>query len=155
MAWNNNYTPNNNNQNVGRDYAIDWEAKSIPLMAYKNCLASKEEYLLSIKGTPTQHQLVTKNRFIVSIVTFYDSVESGFIVDLNKWAKMPDKAITYDNKPITEIDYRNLQADTQNVSATKLFLLFRTLKNWCFEYGTFRTFVEHDEDIFKELEEQE
>jgi hypothetical protein len=156
MAWNGyNNNQGGNAQSIGRDYAVDWEAKSIPLLAYKNCLACKEEYLLSIKGTPTQHQLVTKNKFIVSLITFYDTVESGFITDLNKWAKKKETAVIFDNKEITELDYRVLLGDTSGVSPTKLFLLFRTLKNWSFEFGPFRTFAEHDEDIFKELEEQE
>lgn len=156
MAWNGyNNNQGGNANSLGRDYAVDWEAKSIPLLAYKNCLACKEEYLLSIKGTRNQHELITKNKFIVAIITFYDTVESGFISDLNKWAKDKKTAVMFDNKEITELDYRALQGDTSQTSAVKLFLLFRTLKNWCFERGPFQTFSEHDEDIFKELEEQE
>jgi 4-hydroxyphenylpyruvate dioxygenase-like putative hemolysin len=157
MAWNNNVQ-----QNIQptRDYAIDWEAKRIPLVAYQNCLTAKEEFLLARQGMGNQHVAMSKNKFSASVLIFYDTVETGFI----QWLGLPTvktddgkyrKPILFEKKEITSEDYLVLIDQTKLTDDRKIFLLFSTLKNWCFEHGPFQTFTEHDEDIFKELENQE
>lgn len=161
MAW-----VNNNVQRPAEDTrssAVDWEAKRIPRLAYENCLQAKEVYLSSLKGNMDEHRTVAKNRFVVSITIFFDTVETEFV----KWLNLPTRAnedgkkvkirrsIQFDKKEITAEDYFVLLGDTRDINEKKLFLLFQVLKNWCFEYGSLNTFADLDNDVFERLEVEE
>ena len=150
--------------NDGRSSAIDWEAKRIPRLAYENCIQAKEVFLSSLKGNGTEHSTIAKNNFEIAINIFYDTVETEFI----KWLKRPTfkaaddkdkqkvrKSIKFDEKELTAEDYLILMDAKEHFPNKKLFLLFQTLKNWCFEEGPLNTYSEGDEDVFERLEREE
>lgn len=152
--WNNNQQ---SNVEPDRTYAIDWEAKSIPLVAYRNCLITKETFLLSSKGSPDHSPILAKNRLISAVCIFYDTVESGFVKYLES-AEYKAKPFKFSATEIIEVkDYEYLlSVKAGGINDLKLFLLFKILKNWCFDKGPFQTFSEQDnEDVFERLDKEE
>jgi hypothetical protein len=121
--------------------AIDWEAKSIPLYAYKNCLTIKEGLLLAMQNDKLRNPVVEFQKFVSAISIFYDSVENEFVrfyindksrEDIQRWQIKEQLPTLY---------------EIQNVARMKLdqydkaLLIFRLIKNWSFQYGSFKTYV--------------
>lgn len=125
--------------------AVDWEAKSIPLYAYKNCLTIKESLLLAKQNPKLMQFDVLFQKFVSAVSIFYDSVENEFIAfyvgsvkdeALKRWqivGKTPTlQEIQSIAKPMAEIT---------NDRYDQALLIFRLIKNWCFQYGPFKTYV--------------
>lgn len=138
------YQQQSNVQNESSMLAVDWDAKKIPLMAYKSCLTILEDYQMVLIGKAGKDPVLLKNQFISSLLIFFYTVEVEFEAYLNK------KEI----KSVTVKDYLDLLE--KNKSNLEIINLFRELKNWSFKYGTFRTYVdiEEEKDIFDRIEEE-
>jgi len=157
MSWNN---IQNNQLNADKQYAVDWAAKLIPTAAYENCIAAKESYVSALKGMAHEHLTVAKNKFIVSIIIFFDTVETGFISYMDRPTQKKDEKdktelrplFMFNNNPITKEDYFLLLGDTKAIDEKKLFVLFRILKNWAFELGPLNTSTPNDKDVFEAVE---
>lgn len=151
--WNNNQQ---SNVEPDRTYAIDWEAKSIPRLAYRNCLITKETLLLSNKGSPDHSPILAKNGLIAAVCIFYDTVESGFVkyLESEEYKAKPFKFSATETIGVSDYE-QLLSVKAGGILDLKLFLLFKILKNWCFDKGPFQTFSDQDEDVFKRLEHED
>ena len=124
--------------------AVDWEAKRVPLMAYQECLLLKHRLEVCIAGTKREDPVAITHDFVAAVSMFYNTVEVHFIKYLNNQAK--EKPVLYGAKQFTEQDYDFIVTSSIGITiqnydkcAARAFAMFKLLKNWCFEFGNFRT----------------
>jgi hypothetical protein len=125
--------------------AVDWEAKTIPLLTYKNVLNEQHECIRSYhKMTSVPIDMALYN-YAASLYTFYQTVITEFSEWLIKEYSKPEflkehPQFFHESKQITEEDYDKV-IYLSNLSLAKLNVMFRIIKFWCDTNGPFRTYM--------------
>jgi hypothetical protein len=147
MSYKENYKfqQQSNQQTDTSMLAVDWDAKKIPLMAYKSCLATLEDLQITLIGKAHKDPMFLRQQFISNLLIFFYTVEVEFTAYLDK---QTDKKITIQS-------YLDL-LEKKNKSDIEIITLFRELKNWSFRFGAFRTYIdiEEEKDVFDRIEEE-
>lgn len=134
-----------------KEMAVDWEAKSIPLLAYKQTLEKQHELVASNLGVRDKPTSIIQSQFQASLFSFYQTIQTEF----SKWLEdeYPKIALTEQKqiaKPefmlnekelIVVKNYEDLPYNT-NFTMKSGNTLFRVLLFWCFTVGPFRTYID-------------